>query len=550
MVQPNVSENERRDASARGAAHLYADTGVDGTSLEGLLEIHRLALAGAETTVARDVADVIGSALIHQQRYRESARISGATLELGEDYRLLHNLGRAERVLGMATAALAHLERALAACPAPPVDMERSVTRERGAILFNLAELLAVKGEVARAMELYTESGQIDEHLGDTLGKSATLGNMAGLIAQQGDVTRAFELWGESLHLKELVGDVQGKATTLNNIATVIAEQGDVKRALELWNESLRIQELNGDLMGKATTLGNIGNVIARQGDVKRALELWDESLKLKELIGDVQGRSATLNNMAGVIERQGNVKRALELWDESLKLKELTGDVQGKAATLGNMAGAIARQGNIKRALELWTESLELNELIGDVQGKAVTLANMAWVAEQSGDRDRSRQLNLGAVRLLVSVKALPDVVTVLANLGNSEESVPFLAQALWLGRQVHAPARTLVGMASRLTEVLGTTHDAAKLIAASALLSALEKVDSEQDDLRQASFMLLAQVVEARGVAPEALAEWVAAERLTDAAHVASALDEALVALVGDGWLFDRAALDKPAG
>ncbi len=58
-------------------------------------------------------------------------------------------------------------------------------------------------------------------------GKAVTLNNMAGVIADQGDIEQALQLWNQSLELCERIGDVQGKAATLANMAYIAGETGD-----------------------------------------------------------------------------------------------------------------------------------------------------------------------------------------------------------------------------------------------------------------------------------------------------------------------------------
>ncbi len=328
LLADALPQADRIAAIGRAARHLHQRWWAESPSpnIEQALEVHRLALLAAEKEIAVEICYRIATVWTNQSQYRDAVALCLATLALGDDYRILLCLARAEKVLGIGSPR-EHYEQALAACP------EADIVRQSG-ILFNYAEL----------------------------------------VAQQGDVKRALELWQQSLSLKEQIGDVQGNAATLHNMAGVIAQQGDVKRALELWQQSLSLKEQIGDVKGKAATLHNMAGVIAQQGDVKRALDLWQESLALKEQIGEVQGNAATLHNMAGVIAQQGDVKRALDLWQQSLALLEQIGDVQGKAATLSNMAGVIAQQGDVKCALDLWQESLALKEQIGDVKGKAAT--------------------------------------------------------------------------------------------------------------------------------------------------------------------------------
>jgi tetratricopeptide (TPR) repeat protein len=241
-----------------------------------------------------------------------------------------------------------------------------------------------------------------------------------------------------------------------------------------------------------------------------------------------------------------------MELWNQSLVLLEQIGDVQGKAATLHNMAGVIAQQGDVARAMELWNQSLVLEEQIGNVKGKAATLANMAWAAGQQGDAVRERELNLQAARALAAVRAWPDAVTVLSNLGVSEypDAAGFLAQALWLAARVEVPVDDAVSIAAALVEKVGAESPAALLAAAFGMWSAVVRGQShpKKEEIRRLAMGALGACAEARGVPAEKLEEWMKAEGLDDPGRFLPALRRELEAIVGDGWVFDPAALDKP--
>ena len=402
-------------------------------------------------------------------------------------------------------------------------------------------------------MGLWQQSLALKEQIGDVRGQAATLHNMAGVIAQQGDVARAMGLWQQSLALKEQIGDVQGKAATLANMAGVIARQGDVARAMGLWEQPLALLEQIGDVQGKAATLHEMAGAIAQQGDVARAMGLWQQSLALEDQIGDVQGKAATLHQMAGVIARQGDVARAMGLWEQSLALKEQIGDVQGQAATLANMAVFIAQPGDVARAMELWEHSLALLEQIGDVQGKAATLANMAWAAGQQGDRERQRALNLQAARALGSVRAWPDLVTVLNNLGSGDDAdaPAFLAQALWLALRVGVPVDAAVMVGARLVAGIGAEHPLAPCVAAGCIYLAQTRKGGHPrgEEMHALASRALFACAQARRVSPQDIAAWLAREGLGTVERLLPALDRALEQMVGDGeWLFDRSLVGKP--
>jgi len=587
LVQTELDDLERRDAQARTAEFLYHQWAED--RLRGteplLLEIHRLAMAASLSEIAVAVADLLANAWINRSRIRDAEVLSSATLVLGEDFRILHNLARAEQVLGKTTQAREHYQRALACCP---TTSDRHVVRVRAAIIHNLAELVLVQGGVKRALELYQESLSLEEQIGNVQGKAATLHSMAVIHAQQGEVKRALELYQESLSLSEQIGNPQGKAATLHQMAGIHAQQGEVKRALELYQESLSLKEQIGNVQGKAATLHGMAVIHAQQGEVTRALELYQESLSLEEQIGNVRGKAATLHAMAVIHARQGEVKRALELYHESLSLKEQIGDVQGKAATLHQMAGIHAQQGEVKRALELYQESLSLKGQIGDVQGKAATLHQMAVIYEQQGEMNRALQLYEESLSLeeqignvwgkaitlaqisgllyregkteaalaamktaagdLVGIEAWADLSGIMANVAvlDGDRAAIYFAQALWLAVRVEVSAELLMSIAGALVSTIGQEIHSTPLIAGGTLIQVTLRTERHPDaeSLRAEAFALLAATAGARGINEQKpFGDWIRAERLLDVEYVLPRVLLELESLVPEGeWLFDR--------
>jgi tetratricopeptide (TPR) repeat protein len=551
------------------------------------LEVVRVAVSAGERDLAVRPADAIATRWVNGSRFQEAVALCRFVIAAFDDYRILGTIARAEVVLGDTESARSHYEKALSDCPlsderersatlsnlgileAHQGDMERALqlwqqsleikerigdVKGKAATLHEMAGVVAQQGDMERALQLWQQSSEIKERIGDVQGKAATLDAMAGVVAQQGDTERALQLWQQSLEIEERIGDVQGKGATLSNMAGVIAQQGDIERALQLWQQSLEIKERIGDVKGKAATLSEMAAVIAQQGDTGRALQLWQQSLEIKEHIGDVKGKAVTLSNMARVIAQQGDVERALQLWQQSLELKERIGDVKGKAVTLHNMAGVIAQQGDMERAVQLWQRSLEIKEHIGDVRGKAATLANMAWAAGQSGDHARSEELYRQAAVALGSVRAYIDLITVLGNLGAraQQDRGIFAAQAAWLVVKAQAPVDKSLGVLGLLFNLVPQGDPLEPLLGAAAAIIVATRGENhpQQEKLFEEARKLVSIAAGNAGIRnQEAAQQWYAENRLGDTDHVLPRLLALLEQLVGDRWLFDRSPLQERA-
>src|SRR5580692_12319158 len=83
------------------------------TSVARWVEVHRLAVAGREAGIARDVGGRVGWVWLARSQFADVARLAGLTLTLGEDARALYQLGWARRATGDGAGALPTYDQAL-----------------------------------------------------------------------------------------------------------------------------------------------------------------------------------------------------------------------------------------------------------------------------------------------------------------------------------------------------------------------------------------------------------------------------------------------------
>ena len=98
---------------------------------------------------------------------------------------------------------------------------------------------------------------------------------MAGVIAQQGDIDRALQLWQQSLEIKERIGDVQGKAATLAEMAMAAGEAGDHARRDQLNVPAARALGTVRAYLDLITVLDNLGASAQQQREIFAAQAAW-----------------------------------------------------------------------------------------------------------------------------------------------------------------------------------------------------------------------------------------------------------------------------------
>ena len=160
------------------------------------VEVHRLAVAGGEAGIARDVGGRVGRVWLAASRFADAARLAGLTLTLGEDARALYQLGWAKTATGDPTAALA---------------------------------------AYGQALRLYRTAG----HRGS---EAATLSNLGAVYGGLGERRRALEYYGQALPILWEVGDRAVEAVTRYNVAMIHPAEGEFGRAVA---ELERVVELD-----------------------------------------------------------------------------------------------------------------------------------------------------------------------------------------------------------------------------------------------------------------------------------------------------------------
>ncbi len=237
-----------------------------------------------------------------------------ATLVLGDDYRILLNLARSEKVLGIGSPRK-HYEQALAECPEADVA-------SRSSILFNYAEL----------------------------------------VAQQGEVKRALELWQESLRLKEQIGDVQGKAATLANMAWLAGRQGDAEEERRLNLEAARALSDVRSWLDLVTVLGNLGSSGGEDDAVFLAQAMW-LALRVEVPAEDALTLAAAMIEKLGVEDEVAPQLAMAAIWLVQMRGENHPQQQEMLQGALGMLMACAAARGVEPEQIEGWMEREGLND-------------------------------------------------------------------------------------------------------------------------------------------------------------------------------------------
>ncbi|HET9653925.1 MAG TPA: tetratricopeptide repeat protein [Kineosporiaceae bacterium] len=185
------------------------------TRIARLVEVHRLAVAGGEVEIARDVGSRVAQVWLRTSRFADTARVAELTLTLGPDAGALYDLGGAQRATGRLRESLASYEQALALYRAA------GDRRNEAATLSGIGAVYRGLGDRGRALEYLQQALPILREVGDRAGEAATLSSIGVVYDDLGERGRALEYYQQALPTLREVGDRAGEAATLNNIGAV-----------------------------------------------------------------------------------------------------------------------------------------------------------------------------------------------------------------------------------------------------------------------------------------------------------------------------------------
>ncbi|MBJ6611734.1 MAG: tetratricopeptide repeat protein [Candidatus Thiothrix moscowensis] len=385
-----LSAAERQPLAAQASRHLY-DTTLGERSEAMTLEIIRLAVLGQEQGIAVEVGNAIATNMFYASRYREAESVCQLVLTLGEDFRILTRLARAEQMLG-GSETRQHIERAVQILPIITDDTPKDTLGAIASTYLSQASFLQQQGRLNEALDALQNYALpiYGEKLGDAHQKAVTMGNISDILQAHGQLDDALNTLNETLPVYEKSGDVYSKTGTMLRIAGILQVRGQIDDALNMLNEALPVYEKLGNAGCKTRTMVQIADILRERGQIDDALNMLNEALPVYEKLGDVSSKAGTMGQIANILQARGQLDDALNIRQtEQLPVYEKLGDVSSKAVTMVQIADILRERGQLDDALNMLNEALPVHEKLGDVSSKARTMGKIAAILQARGQLD-----------------------------------------------------------------------------------------------------------------------------------------------------------------
>jgi tetratricopeptide (TPR) repeat protein len=162
--------------------------------------------------------------------------------------------------------------------------------------------------------------------LGDLKAVARSLSNLANVVTLQGDYARARSLYAECLSIFQGLGDRTGVAWSLNHQGDVARDQGDTLAARTLYERSLAIFRELGDSWGIAGALADLGTLAREQQNCPEAHTLYRESLRVFQKLDHKRGIARLLECFACLAAAQFRAERSLRLAGAAAALRQNIG--------------------------------------------------------------------------------------------------------------------------------------------------------------------------------------------------------------------------------
>lgn len=225
-----------------------------------------------------------------------------------------------------------------------------SLAPNDGNLLFNLARLKIISGQIKEALEKELIQALVAFRTkGDKIGESLVLNAFGVAHLRLTEYSQALSYFRDSLALRNAKEFPAARANTLSNIANVLAILGDYEGASDALEQALALAEELKDMPLKAHILDTLGLFHEEQGLFNEALDFYKRGLDINNNLDD-NSKALSMNNVAFMNFLIGDFALAEIYWERASELFMASNDRTHLIRTQQNLAQLALIKGNINQ--------------------------------------------------------------------------------------------------------------------------------------------------------------------------------------------------------
>lgn len=232
------------------------------------------------------------------------------------------------------------------------------------------------------------------QHSGHDEAVAYALTMVAVGYSKAGDIARALQLWTQQAEIARRIGNRSVEALAMLNMGAFVYKTiGLYKLALAATEQGRRLYEALGMRRLVVIATGNLGYIQMVIGDLWSARRLQEQVLKESTAIGDANSQADSLNNLGELAEQTGDYTGAVRRYAEAREIFVATGGIAATLEPWAGLARCALAQGRLDDARQLATEIwnyMRANET-EELFSPAVQYKTVADIFDALGDTETS---------------------------------------------------------------------------------------------------------------------------------------------------------------
>jgi len=427
---------------------IYSDFNMFDDAMRCSQKMHDLSVAEGnffwKYVASSNIAGILYARGNYQEALKKLEETIKITRELSDPMTLateLNNIGTMCRTQDKNAEGLKYLEEALQIINNLDVSSKNTLKLQLKAKIYNNIGMIHVQTEDhTNALKYFEMSLQLDDQVGNLLGKAIVLNNIGMIYSTMGNHSNALKYYNTGLKIVRQLKDMSNESMILNNLGSTYHSLGNYPEAIKLYRQAIIIANKLGDLSTKGKSLNNIGEIYRLEGNNSEALKNLNEALLISRESNNLSFQALVLSNIGVLKSILGDDSETLKWYNEALRILEQSDSQPSlKLKIISSIGKVYYNQGDLENALKNWEVALNLADQLNDLPGKALMRSNLGFVF-QSWHSD-NRAINYFEESLVYARELQDDplIFIILNNmglvyriLGNETDSIKCYEEAL----------------------------------------------------------------------------------------------------------------------